>query len=403
MAHAEGLQIVRAAAALLASALAGCSAVTISSDFEGGHLGAVERLSEARFRCAVPGQADQDGRNRQVTWYFFRVDGARGRPVTITLTDLRGEYDYRPGAVGIDDRTPPVVSADGCATWTHLPPPAFDRERAETTFTFTPAADSVFVAHVEPYTASRLDRVLAEIRAMPGLTDEVIGKSVEGRDLHLLTIGSGPRTVWLMCRQHAWESGTSWVGEGAIRFLLSDEGRPWRERVTFRILPMLDPDGCARGGVRFNRNGYDLNRNWDTADPDDPAARRLMPEICAAKAALRRPGRFDLFLTLHNQESGGWMSGSERHGALAARLFDALKSRTVVGDGPRTSRERPARGRATVYEYLEGELGLPAFILEQGIATDPILGRPPTSADRLEFGRHLAVALAECVLNATRE
>ena len=84
--------------------LAGCaSGITISSDFEGGSLGPVERLSETRFRARVPGQADQEGRNRQVTWYFFRVDGAHGREVSVTLTDLRGEYDYRSGAVEIGE------------------------------------------------------------------------------------------------------------------------------------------------------------------------------------------------------------------------------------------------------------------------------------------------------------
>ena len=76
---------------------------------------------------------------------------------------------------------------------------------------------------------------------------------------------SPPPTVWLMCRQHAWETGTSFVGEGAIRYLLSDEAAPLRKSLVFKILPMMDPDGCARGGVRFNRNGYDLNRNWDLA------------------------------------------------------------------------------------------------------------------------------------------
>ena len=46
-----------------------------------------------------------------------------------------------------------------------------------------------------------------------------------------------------------------------------------RDTTVFRIFPMADPDGVAAGRVRFNKNGYDLNRNWDTPDPS------LMPEI----------------------------------------------------------------------------------------------------------------------------
>jgi hypothetical protein len=40
-------------------------AVTFHTDFEGASLGKIEKVSETHFRCAVKGEADQDGRNRQ--------------------------------------------------------------------------------------------------------------------------------------------------------------------------------------------------------------------------------------------------------------------------------------------------------------------------------------------------
>ena len=64
---------------LLLLPLAACSGITIRTDFEGGSLGKVEQVSETSFRCAVAGQADQNGRNRQASWYYFRLDGAKGR------------------------------------------------------------------------------------------------------------------------------------------------------------------------------------------------------------------------------------------------------------------------------------------------------------------------------------
>ena len=169
----------------------------------------------------------------------------------------------------------------------------------------------------------------------------------------------------------------------------------------FKILPMMDPDGCAKGGVRFNRNGYDVNRNWDTADPRSAESRRLMPEICAAKEAMLKDGRVDLFLTLHNQEVGGWLSGSERHREFTERFWTALLERTLFNPNaksPRYSKEKPAKGRATVYQYFEGEHGKRAFILEQGIAFDSKLGRLPTSKDRLAFGAQLAKTMCDVVL-----
>jgi hypothetical protein len=234
----------------------------------------------------------------------------------------------------------------------------------------------------------------------------VIGKSVEGRDLHLLTItdlesesAAPPPTVWLMCRQHAWETGTSFVGEGAIRFLLSDDAASLRRSLVFKILPMMDPDGCARGGVRFNRNGYDVNRNWDSADPENPESRKLMPEICAAKKAI--VAFSGLFLTLHNQESGEWLSSSEKNRAIADRFFAALRDRTTFNPsekGPRSPSPKPAPGRATVYEYLDGRRGLSAFLLEQGITKSSKLGHLPTSQDRREFGRQLIQVMADVAM-----
>ena len=182
--------------------------------------------------------------------------------------------------------------------------------------------------------------------------------------------------VWLMARQHAWESGTSFVAEAAVRWLLSSEAAAVRDRVLFKVLPMMDPDGCARGGIRFNRHGYDVNRNWDSVDPANPEHQRLMPEIAAAKRVFlewSKSGKpTHLFLTLHNQEEGEWLSGSAKHGALAQRFFDGLVKDSTFSPGkqtgPRVPGARPAPGRFTVYQYLDLALGWPAFLREQGIA-----------------------------------
>jgi hypothetical protein len=293
------------------------------------------------------------------------------------------------------------VSADG-RTWRHLD--QISLEKDEATFRVTPDSNAFWIAHIEPYTASRLDRFLAEIRGHPYLRDEVIGKTVEGRDLHLLTIARDELAmrsmdrhnpiVWLMCRQHAWETGTSFVGEGAIRYLLSEEAKSLRAHVIFKILPMMDPDGCARGGVRFNRNGYDVNRNWDLKDPQSV---RLMPEIHAARREILGDP-VDLFLTLHNQETGEWLSGSEQHKEFAERFFAALRDKTTFNPsdkGPRAPAAKYAPGRASVYEYLESERGMRAFLLEQGITKSSKLGHLPTSKDRLEFGRQLIQVMAD--------
>src|SRR5215469_4135527 len=72
--------------------------ITFNLNFEGASLGRIERLDETTFRCHVLGQEDQRGRNRQATWYYFRMDHVAGKAITVTLTDFLGEYHDKPGA-----------------------------------------------------------------------------------------------------------------------------------------------------------------------------------------------------------------------------------------------------------------------------------------------------------------
>jgi hypothetical protein len=383
--------------------LAACTGVAVSSGFETGSAGRWEQVGPDAIAVPVPGQADVDGRNRQASWYHFRVDDDRERrgPLTFVMTDLVGEYDYKPGAIAVTNDTPPLLSEDG-VVWTHVPDVRFDTDAKTLLVTVSPGSRRYWIAHVEPYSHSRLEAFLGGLRSAD-LAVETLGPTVQGRELRLLTItdrsvpDAGKKSIWLMGRQHAWETGTSFVVEGAVRWLLSDDAREVRKRAVFHVLPMMDPDGVVAGGVRFNRNGYDVNRNWDSCDPADAESRRKMPEIAAVKERLAK-SRIDLFLTLHNQERGGWLSGSDEFKGLAERFFRALKDGTscsLPDAAPRPQGQPPAAGRATVYQWVLLGLRKPGFILEQGVALDRKLGRLPVSADRLRFGAELARTMEE--------
>ena len=88
------------------------AAATVSTSFEGGCLGRIEKVSETHFRLGAKGESDQDGRNRQANWYYFRVDGAGTNELTLDIVDLPGEYNYAPNRGAITKDTPPVISYD---------------------------------------------------------------------------------------------------------------------------------------------------------------------------------------------------------------------------------------------------------------------------------------------------
>jgi len=201
--------------------------------------------------------------------------------------DLPGEYNHLPNQGAITKDTPPVISYDR-RTWKHIETFAYYPVEPKLTLRVTPKQARLWIAHVPPYTARELDRLRAEAIRHSDFREQAIGKTLGGRDLVLWTVATLPvakekPTVWLMFRQHSWETGSSWTGEGATRALLRNDAQARRRRqsIIWKIFPLCDPDGVARGGVRFNANGYDLNRNWDVADL------RKMPEIAAQRDAVR--------------------------------------------------------------------------------------------------------------------
>ena len=384
------------------------SPIVFNTNFEGGSLGKVEVLAEDRFRCAVQGQYDEHGRNRQANWYYFRMDGVKGRDITLTLTDLVGEYDGKPGACPMNPDTIPVFSDDD-EHWRHFPAMRWDDAKKEATLTFRPEHDRIWIAHVPPYTHRRLLRLLEQVDRSPAARVEVIGKTARGRDLHLVTVTNfdrpddGKRTVWLQARQHAWEAGTSYVMEGALRFISSEDpvARELRDKVVFKFTPMLDPDGCATGKVRFNANGYDVNRHWDEVDLRRKEFLERMPEIWYAKKAILahvESGRtIDLMLNLHNTETAEYIDTQAREDvtrALMSRVFDNLVSSTTFDPSqPLRFADRPDHTTNSLYR----ERKVPVMLMEQRISTSKKLGRRLTAEDRLAFGKQLIAVMGQTV------
>jgi len=383
--------------------------IRFRADGEGESLGLVDPIGEGAYRCRVKGQHDENGRNRQASWYFFRIEGARGKELTLTLADFVGEYNNKPGACAMGPDIVPVVSDDG-EHWRNVAAMVWDDVRKEATIRVRPDRDTISVAHQPPYLPRRLAKLLEQVDRCQDARIEVIGKTVRGRDLHLITVTDAKtsdqdkRTVWLQARQHAWESGTSFVMEGALRFITSDapEAKALRRQAVFKFTPMVDPDGCASGEVRFNANGFDVNRHWGEVDLRQKRFLTLMPEIWYVKKAIVSEvdaGRkIQLMVNLHNTETAEYlqtMADDEATRKVISRLSDSLIEQANF---------RPSRGPLFAAQadgtanMLHAEKGLPIVLMEQRIAKDPTTGRVPRPEDRIEFGAKLIRIMAESVL-----
>ncbi|MEN6534979.1 MAG: M14-type cytosolic carboxypeptidase [Bryobacteraceae bacterium] len=380
------------------------TAIAISAAFPGGSIGRVEHVAPDHLRCAVKGQADQNNRNRQANWYYFRIDNLPRKKIRIDFTDLVGEYNFRPGSHAVTRNTRPVFSYDN-RTWTHFTDNqvSWDEKEVSLTVQFVPAHSTMWIAHMESYGQRELDRLLAIKH--PHIQSGVAGKTVRGREIRLLTVTDPgipedrKKVVWLLARQHAWEAGTSWAADGAIRFLLSKdpEAVGIRRSTVFQVIPLFDGDGVAEGAVRFNVNGYDNNRNWDTAEPE------AMPEISSVRKTLSdwldAGHPIHVLVSLHDTESTDYLeapTADPKVQTVALRLASQLRNLTDFYDpkSPRTSTAEVDRGRYTVYQYFCGRHTVPAFLLELMVERQPRLGRPRTAEDFVKFGTGLARSLA---------
>ena len=381
--------------------------VMFNTAFESGSIGKIEKLGETEFRLHIKGQQDARGRNRQATWYFFRMDDVADRELTLRLTDFKGEYNDRPAPAPSGEWYRPVFSEDG-EHWQHFPEATWDEAKDELTITLRPHASRVWIAHVPPYPYSRLLGLLSEINRSAHARTEVMGQSALGRNLYLVTVTNFDRPddakkiVWLQARQHAWETGTSFVMEGALKFMVSDDpvARKLRDENVFKFTPMLNPDSVVLGEVRFNANGFDPNRQWDEVDLRGRQWLERAPEIWYAKKAIldqhaRRP--IAIMLNLHNTEMNEYvetMADSDPQQAMFHRLFEQLVTTTTF-DPSRPKLTLFASGPANTTNSLWREARVPIALMEQRIGPSRKNGRILAAEDRLEFGRKLIVLLAE--------
>jgi hypothetical protein len=123
--------------------------------------------------------------------------------------------------------------------------------------------------------AQAVDKVAAQA---PGLLKRTpLGKSVEGRPIELLTLGSGSERILAWSQMHGDEPTHTTVLLNLLGFLAAEPEHPAAKAMltgcTLGLVILLNPDGALRTS-RFNAWGIDLNRD----------ARRL---VCPESRLLR--------------------------------------------------------------------------------------------------------------------
>ncbi|WP_332877195.1 M14 family metallopeptidase [Massilia sp. S19_KUP03_FR1] len=261
--------------------------IKISSQFDAGAIDIVSATSAN----AIDLNIRKDSHADITQWFYFRLQGAQGEPCTIRLLNAgksaypAGWEDYR--ACASYDRI----------NWFRVPT-SFDGNVM--TIEHTPAMDSVYYAYFEPYSFERHLELLDRAQMSESVRMVDLGNTVDGRDLNMLVIGdpAASKKVWVIARQHPGETMAEWFVEGMLDALLDPAhpfGRQLLKESVFYVVPNMNPDGAARGNLRTNAAGANLNREWL-----NPTMARS-PEVFLVKQKMHEIG-CDLFLDVHGDE-----------------------------------------------------------------------------------------------------
>ncbi len=281
------------------------ASLQVFTDFEGGSARVESVDQAARVIRFMPGGDPQRG---WACWWALRVEGvAPGETLTLDLggsdrpTRNNGQDTDKPLSPAWAMPMRAAFSTDG-QTWRHTEPGRRDGVRMRYTVTGTGAP--LWIAWGPLFTPRETDLLLVEAeRALPTeVTSFELARSRAGRSVRGLRIGSTATSgavpaVWIQARQHAWESGASWVARGLVEWLTStDADAIWlRQNAELFVVPIMDVDNVVTGNGGKEEHPRDHNRDWD----DSP----VYPEVAAAQQRLRgfiEAGRLALFIDLHN-------------------------------------------------------------------------------------------------------
>ena len=291
----------------------------ISSLFDSGNIRVIRAEQPDDIMLAI----NKDNQSDFYQWFHFRLTGEVNRLHTLHISDLASSA-YPKGWEGYK-----VLASYDRQTWFRV-----DSEFNGDTLTFSIALEQpqVYFAYFIPYSYERHLDLLADAQCSPLCELKYLGDTLDGRDMSMLVIGEpgeDKRNIWITARQHPGESMAEWCAEGIIARLLDEQdglSRALLEKAVFYIVPNMNPDGSARGHLRTNAVGANLNREWKT-----PTLERS-PEVYYVLNAMHEVG-VDMYLDLHGDEAlpYNFVAGSEgipvynnRLKALENQFKDAL-------------------------------------------------------------------------------
>lgn len=341
----------------------------VCSTFDSGNIEVLSATNPSDVRLAIR----RDAESEHYQWFHFRVSGVQGVPLTLHLDNAAGA-SYPGGWSGYR-----AVASYDCERYFRV---VTRYEGDALVIRHEPECDSVHYSYFAPFSSARHQRLVARAQAHPLVRLEVLGPTLDGRDLDLLRVASSAsdssqapagkkKRFWVWARQHPGETMAEWLVEGLLDALLDKSdplARSLLAQADLYIIPNMNPDGSARGHLRCNAVGANLNREWQS-----PTLERS-PEVYWVRNKMEEVG-VDFGLDVHGDEAlpYNFISGSEGIPSFSDRLreLQARYSRALLTHSPDFQTRHgypvaaPGRGNLSMSgNWVAERFGCPALTLE---------------------------------------
>lgn len=335
--------------------------ISINANFDGGNIEPVSTQNSNDIQVKIR----KDNAADFLQWFYFRLSGVEGQDCKVKFLNA-GECSYTKGWEGYR-----VVVSEDRKHWRRVDT---DFDGKIMTAHVTPKADAIYLAYFAPYSLERTADVTARAMRSSRVRHKVLGQSLDGQDIDLLTIGeAGPdkKPLWFIARQHPGETQGGWWMEAFLERMTDRNdavANRLLEKSVIYVVPNINPDGSRRGNLRTNAVGANLNREWQ-----NPTLERS-PEVYHVRAKMQEVGNH-FCLDVHGDEGlpYNFIAGYEGIPSLddnqleqlnayrdeLARIFPDFQTKNGY---PKAS---PGKGNLTTSTgHLAEEMGTVALTLE---------------------------------------
>lgn len=287
--------------------------ITITSAFESGNIRVLRADEPGDIRLEIK----SDGKADFFQWFYYRVEGPEGLRVMTFENAAKASYvdgwkDYH------------ACASYDLEEWFRVPS---RYENGKLVVEHEAKGPVCYYAYFAPYTADDAMRFTAKMAQKKSVAWLPLGYSVNGRPIDCLRFGEpaeAKKKIWVIARQHPGESMGSFFAEGFCE-TLADEDHNMAQQLlhhaTVYVVPIMNPDGVARGHLRTNAAGTDLNRAWESP------SKEASPEVLCVLNKMDEIG-CDMFLDAHGDEAiaNNFIAGSEGIPSWSPRLAELLST-----------------------------------------------------------------------------